>query len=211
VDVPATLVLGRRALEARRWADASQHFDLVRVADPGNAEAWLGLGRATYALGRPRDAAAYFRQVLQLASTDRRFDPFALQAAKLLDEIDKVEANLRDARSAANAGRTADAVRSFQAYLEARGSDAAVQLELGRLLVAAGRNGEAESTLRRATRLAPSDASAHHELGALLLTLNRRTEAIEELALALDLDPTRDDTKRYLSLARAGVGGPVSR
>ena len=67
------------------------------------------------------------------------------------------------------------------------------------------------ATLRHATRFAPSDAAAHHELGALLLTLNRRTEAIEELTMALDLDPTREDTKRYLGLARAGVGGPLTR
>ena len=211
VDIGAALVKGRRDLEARRYADASEQFDLVRRVAPGNAEAWLGLGRATYALGRPRDAAAYFRRVLELAASDKRFDPFALQAAKVLDEIDKTETALRDARNSVRAGRSADAIRSYQAYLDARPSDAAVQLELGRLLLNAGRNSEAEAALRRATRLAPSDAAAHHELGALLLTLNRRTEAIEELTMALDLDPTREDTKRYLGLARAGVGAPVTR
>ncbi|MBK7976122.1 MAG: protein kinase [Deltaproteobacteria bacterium] len=211
IDVAASLAQGRRDLEGRRWADASEQFELVRRAMPGNAEAWLGLGRATYALGRPRDAAAYFRRVLELAASDKRFDPFAIQAAKLLDEIDKADGALRDARSAARAGRSADAIRSYQDYLVARPADAPVQLELGRLLVNAGRNAEAEATLRHATRFAPSDAAAHHELGALLLTLNRRTEAIEELTMALDLDPTREDTKRYLGLARAGVGGPLTR
>ncbi len=202
VDVPATLAQGRRDLDARRWADAAERFELVRSADPSNLEAWLGLGRAVQALGRPRDAAAYLRHVMELGRDDRRLDVFVIQASKLLEQIERVDALLDQAHTAANEGRTDDAVQAFRAYLETRTDDAATWLELGRLLAGTRRKAEAETAFRNAARYSPSDAQVHHELGALLLSLNRRDDAIRELSFALELDPKREDTRRYLRMAR---------
>ncbi len=207
VDVAASLELGRQALAANRWAEAAEHFEQARSGDPRNAEAWLGLGRATEQLGRPRDAAAYFRKVLEIAGQDPRASSFAYQAEKHVTEIDRVENLLRAGRKSAAAGRDAEAIVSFRDYLQNRPNDGPAHLELGRVLARSGRLVDAEVTLREAIRLEPSDAAAHHELGAALLSLNRRTEAVDELKMALDLDPAREDTKRYLALARNG-GSP---
>ncbi|MFN7953302.1 MAG: serine/threonine-protein kinase [bacterium] len=163
--------------------------------------AWLGLGRSWRSGGPvtpPRTCVTRWRT----AGADRRLDVFAIQASKLLEQIDQVDDLLDQARAAAQDGRTDEAVRSFRSYLETRTDDGPVWFELGRLLVSARRKTEAEVALRNAARYAPSDPQVHHELGALLLSLNRREDAIHELGFALELDPSRDDTRRYLRMAR---------
>jgi hypothetical protein len=67
----AALQRGRELLAAGRPAEAKEAFEAALVADPGSAEAHLGIGRAYYALGDYAQAVIAFRSVLNFDNLPR--------------------------------------------------------------------------------------------------------------------------------------------
>ena len=103
------------------------------------------------------------------------------------------------ARSLDVAGRSAEAVREYEAYLAANpGSDVA-RAELGRLLYRTGDYAKAAPYLQSAVQLRPTDPVVQQELGYALAQAGRQAEAASAYREALRLAPAATATRALLS------------
>ncbi len=103
------------------------------------------------------------------------------------------------ARALDVAGRPADAVREYEAYVGANpGSDVA-RAELGRLLYRTGEFAKAAPYLQAAVQIRPTDPVAQQELGYALAQAGRQAEAAVAYREALRLAPAATATRALLS------------
>ena len=83
-----------------------------------------------------------------------------------------------------------------------------VLADLASLRIAQERYEQALKLFQTAVRIQPGVAKFYSGMGFALYRLNRRDEAIQSLERALSLDPTLDEARTYLELARSVAGGP---
>jgi Flp pilus assembly protein TadD/4-amino-4-deoxy-L-arabinose transferase-like glycosyltransferase len=109
-------------------------------------------------------------------------------------------------------GRTADAIREYEAALELEPDTAMAHSNLSMLLLARGDRAAAEGHAREAVRLAPGMAEARNNLGTALAAAGRDGEALANFERAVSLDPARAEFQVNLgsALARAGRGAEAS-
>jgi Flp pilus assembly protein TadD len=81
------------------------------------------------------------------------------------------------------------AIAEQRALASDRPNDAAVQNDLGNLLVLAEDNAAAEAAYRKAIELDPKNVSPHFNLGLLLEKRDARAAALKEFHKVLDIDP----------------------
>jgi tetratricopeptide (TPR) repeat protein len=128
------------------------------------------LGIAALALGRPRDAAAYFADAARLAP-------------------DAPGAYINTGQALLALGETEAAAAQFEKAVE-RGPDSVPALAgLGRAQAAIGRHQDAADTLRRALGLSAADATLHNDFGAALAALARPAEAEAAFRAAIAAKP----------------------
>ena len=72
------------------------------------------------------------------------------------------------------------------------------QFNLGAAAGRLGRYDEALAAYRRVLTMDPMDAEAHAGIGWLLLKAGRQSEGLRELQIAVRLEPSLDDERRYL-------------
>ncbi|MDF3298164.1 tetratricopeptide repeat protein [Streptomyces tropicalis] len=112
---------------------ATQDYRRVLEMDPKNKRAWYGLGLIDQQYGRTADARADFEKALAI-------DPHFMSA--LYSEAYMLKSSDPD-----------QAIQLLERASAAEPKAAAIQLQLGRLLMEKGRKGEAEAAFRRAVTI----------------------------------------------------------
>jgi tetratricopeptide (TPR) repeat protein len=152
-----------RALREGRYDEAERLYQSVIAAQPGLADAWLGLAAAHEARSNVAGAIAAYRRALQL-------DPDNADALAALAEL----------TAAGNSSAQASVLR---AALARRPEAPSLHAALGRLLAAEGRWSEARGAFEAAAALAPT--RAEHAFN-LAVALDRLGEAARAAANGVD-------------------------
>jgi tetratricopeptide (TPR) repeat protein len=213
--VALNLGLARLTLDNPRGAlDA---FEQALAADPGEARALAGRGRARAALGRLPLAAVDFNRAVALSPRDpdilggrgafrlRAGNPVGaladFDAARRLDPREPLH-DFNRGLALARLGRVAEAERAFSAVIRAAPDDAEAWLQRGRLRGAA-QPSEAAADLERAIALRPEWGRARYERGLLREALGQQAAAEEDFRRAWELghrDEALEERIRALGL-----------
>jgi len=181
----------------------------------------LGTALAHHQAGRPREADALYRQVLQLQPNN----PDALHLLGVIacqtGDHETAVGLINRAISASPSnptyysnlawalqgqGKLAEAVASFREALSLTPDDAGVRVNLGLVLQSQGRLDEAVASFREAIKLRPTLAEAHTNLGSALHVQGRLDEAIASHRAALSLKPDLAAAHSNLGNALRGQG-----
>jgi tetratricopeptide (TPR) repeat protein len=111
---------------------------------------------------------------------------------------DEFRAIVADALTHFQAGRLAEAERTYRAALALAPADPAVTHNLGVAIAAQGNHRTAVSCFEEALRADPSFVSAHFNRGAALIRLGEFEAAIKVFSRAAQLDPQLYDAHRIL-------------
>jgi tetratricopeptide (TPR) repeat protein len=82
--------------------------------------------------------------------------------------------------------------------LEVNPNHLRAQFNLGVASARLGRHDEAFAAYTRVLTMNPTDANAHANVGWLLLKVGRQTEGLRELQVAVNLEPSLDQERRFL-------------
>lgn len=99
-------------------------------------------------------------------------------------------------------GRLPEAGDSLRQALELNPDEVETLTDLGQVLSLTGQQEEAVALWKRAASL-PKSAEARHHLGIVALEAGEFERARDELILALELDPTRTESRYWLALLTA--------
>ena len=189
------------ALEEPRVALES--FDRALSIRGDYLSALVGRGEALLLLDRDSDAIAAFERALaanpSLTDVRRRVEVLRFQG---------LERDLAAARLAAQAGRSDEAVRLYQAAISASPDSPFLYRELGLIEVQRGESDAALEHFRRAVELDPSDAASLGQMGRLFEQRDDLAEALRlyDEALALEGNPElsrrRDSVRERVELAK---------
>jgi tetratricopeptide (TPR) repeat protein len=187
---------GVRALEARDFAAAAEHFRAgVRLA-PGTTS--LGrslrhkLGTALALSGDVTGAVAQFEEVVRLAGNDTRDEP-AAKAHYSLGVLAASSGNVTTAEK-----HLSGALRHNPNYLEAR-------VTLGDLRRSSGRFEQAMADYQEALRINPRSAEARFGYAMALVRLNRYREARDWLEESARTFPERREFSNALARVLAAA------
>jgi Flp pilus assembly protein TadD len=143
---------------------AAAYQEAVRL-QPSSADAHLSLGALLERQGDAKGAEPQYQQVLASAGGDASSKEAAGQAITALANLYMREKRFPEAEN------------MLRKLAGARGSDAVVYLQLGRVLAAAGKYEEAASEMQTGIQLAPGDASAVRDLADIYLLSKKNAEA----------------------------------
>ncbi|MBM3774071.1 MAG: tetratricopeptide repeat protein [Acidobacteria bacterium] len=184
---------GLKALEARQYEAAVEHFTKAAAVDPRDYAAQFHLGLSYSLLDRDAEAAAAYRKTLELkpglyqaelnlAIVLLRSKQPAASIPLLESAAQKKPAEFRPrfylAEALYAAGDPGRAAAGYRAALDLDEKSAAAHLGLARALVKQQRPADAQPHFRRAADLDPSYKDALLELAAQLETAGRPDEAI---------------------------------
>jgi tetratricopeptide (TPR) repeat protein len=158
----------RRAYEARRYAEAAEHFSVATRTCGPSAPLFLALGQAQLLAQNPADAVATLERI---RTDDAEYVPslkVKARALYLLHRDPEAEETLK--RAAARAP-----------------SDAEIPYHLGRIYYQQGRHTEAAETFRRAITLDPRAYRAWDNLGLALEALGDVAQAQQHYLKAIAL------------------------
>jgi tetratricopeptide (TPR) repeat protein len=166
----------RRAYEARRYAEAAEHFSVATRTCGPSAPLFLALGQAQLLAQNPADAVATLERI---RTDDAEYVPslkVKARALYLLHRDPEAEETLKRAVARAPA-------------------DAEIPYDLGRIYYQQGRHTEAAETFRRAITLDPRAYSAWDNLGLALEALGDVAQAQQHYLKAIAL--VHKDHPRY--------------
>lgn len=184
---------GLKALDAKNYGLAAQEFTKAIAADPKDYTAHFNLALANSMLGKPADAIAGYKKVLELQpgvyAAQLNLGILLLgqkQAAEALPYLDAAagqkpkEPRPRVYLSMAllQTGDLEKAAQSYQAALDLDPKSAPAELGLARALARQNRLADADPHFRRAAELNPSYRDSLLELAALYEKADRKPEAI---------------------------------
>lgn len=227
-DAPQ-LVLAEVCFQQGRLDEAEQHFRQVLQGDPGNARAYLGLGRLAGEGGQPRDALAHLERSASSPLTERASRILLADAHQKLG--DTAAAGREHARAldlpadppwpdpfqeevlSLMIGKQARLARLQTLHRQGRTAEAlelARQLEKdypdvywlveGRGQMTRGDFVGAEQALRKAIELAPGSVEAHFDLGTVLFQQRNLAAAAASFRKVTELEPGYGPA--YLRLGR---------
>ena len=183
-------VLGNLAklLDIRQQPEASLAlYDRLIARGAADAATYTTKGDLLYRLQRYDEAAAAWQRALA-------FDPGPAAAFSL---------HLSLGRAAWTRDRSADAAAPhYERALRIDPSNLGVLADLASLRTAQERYEDALKLFRTAVEMAPETAKFHAGMGYALYRLGRADAAVERLERALALDPTLDEARSHLILAR---------
>jgi tetratricopeptide (TPR) repeat protein len=179
---PARLLKGRIAERMGRISEAADNYEIALRSGSRNLTAFQWLVATLYRQNRFADAAAYVRQVGQIATLTGDLSSQAIPM------------NLR-------AGRIDDALQVAQAAAELRPADPLAQVWFGQTLALADKTDEAERVLLKCIKLAPKDIRTW---GALIWFYGRERRSAEARQFLAQVVEQVDMTslERQLVLAR---------
>lgn len=175
------------------------------VQDPEDYMAHFNLGAALQAMGKPDQAIAEYRRVLELRPQDTialNSLGAALQSmGRIGESIPEYQLALRarpdylDARynlgsALLASGKGAEAAAEFQQILAIKPDDSGAHANLGRALAVQGKMAEAAAEFENALRLDPQSADAHYGLGRVLAAQGDLKRAVDEFEAALRIAPS---------------------
>lgn len=180
---------GLEALGQRRLDDAERLFAAALARRPNNELAEIGLADVAWARGQRDRAGEHLRRAVALA-------PGALRPAHALTLF------------LVQTGRSAEAVASYRALVEAFPNEIGLRAELGGYLVALGDAAAGEQTLREAVARAPAAVEPRAVLVQAQLRRGALDDARREAAALAAAAP--GDARSFLALgqveARRGDG-----
>ncbi|MBM3560019.1 MAG: tetratricopeptide repeat protein, partial [Alphaproteobacteria bacterium] len=182
--VAAYTVPALAMIEAGHHEEARGILDGATRVWPLSADVQVLLARAQKGLRNEDTAAAHAVAAARLAPAyiDPAFDSIGLPAAKVRDGLLALGWGLY------YAGRGGEAIKRFDQYLGAGGSDVTAHLGRGWASLASGDGKAAEAAFRKALA-AGENADAHAGLGYVALAANRDAEAEKSFLKSLDLAP----------------------
>lgn len=161
---------GEIALWTGDHSVAIDSFERVLANAPKDADALLGLARATSRSGRKNDAVPHYRAYLELRPQDK-------------------DATLEYMELEAERGNTA-AVQEYDAlYRQRFGADKAYWLRMADIYALGNNPAASAAALREATRLAPQDHALHYRLAQSYPSEKDAAEAAAAIEHAVELDP----------------------
>lgn len=171
--------LGLKALEAKKYAEAVQHFTRACEADPSDYAARFHLALAQSLLGSDAEAIAGYRKVLELR-------PGLYEAQLNLGVLLLRQKQLQEA------------LPLLKAAAEARPAQARPHFYLGQALLESRDAGSAERSFRAAADLDPASSEAHLGLARALIQLGRLDEAATHYKKAAELEREVDLAHKIL-------------
>src|SRR6202021_2105005 len=154
---------------------------------PGNADLHNNLGAVLFRLGRADDAAACYREALEL---DPTCEEALLNLAALLSEADRLD----------------EAIACYRRAIEQNPDRPTTHHNLGAPHLRSEQLAEAACRFQAAIRLRPDFPEAHNNLGAAYLRLGRQPEAIPCLREAIRQQPDFAAAHVNLSIALLATG-----
>lgn len=186
----ATLGWARRRSEAGALEDAAALLRAAVRADSGSSRAWVELGLAEDAVGRPHAALAAFRRAIAVDSNSAWAHGCMAWA------------RLRAGNELLALGHATRAARRDPRYADA-------YTILARALEAVGLRARARDLLLRAIALDPRRGWAYLELARMMSENGRRAEAAGVLESFLDLVPDDSAARAMLAALADRAAAPV--
>ena len=184
---------GLKALDAKNYTLAAQEFTKAVEADPKDYTAHFNLALANSMLGKPAEAIAGYKKVLELQpgvyQAELNLGMVLLgekRAAEALPYLDAAAGQkpkeprprLYLSMALLETGDLEKAGQSYQSTLELDRGSAAAELGLGRVLSRQDRLADADPHFRRAAELNPVYRDSLLELAALYEKADRKADAI---------------------------------
>jgi tetratricopeptide (TPR) repeat protein len=199
---PSEAGLGFVELATEDYEDAVKRFDQVLKRSRDYAPALAGRGEALLALKRDRDALESFEAAL---AVDATLD-LPKRRVELL-QFRVLEAELGNARKAAEAGRYDEAMAAYQQAIAASPQSAFLYREMGAIERRRNNRDAAIDQYRKAVDLDPHDAAAWRELGEVHEERDEHAAAVDAYVKAMAIEPSPvlqariDQLKGILALA----------
>jgi arylsulfatase A-like enzyme/tetratricopeptide (TPR) repeat protein len=197
---------------------AASLFQQVIDKRPDTADAYRYLAFVYWQAGRPNEAIRTLETALAHGVTHRDVrvklgiyraeTGSADRAIALLEGLadDDVEALNALGIAFGQAGRSADALRTFTHVLDVDPTNGLGWQNIGTVQLRAGDRDAAEKSLRRALAIDDTLSGAHTTLGVVLSESGRKNEAIDAWTRAVALDPRELDALYNLTVTLLDVG-----
>ena len=220
IDLDRRMHAAVDAYEAGRLAEAVTILQQVITERPDNAEAYLDLAVAYWEAGQQAEAVRTLESAMQRGVTQRdvriklglclALSGEGRRAIRLLEPTAGDDPDALNALGLAygQAGRPADALRTFAHLLAIDPGSGLTYENIASVHTAAGDFAAAEKALRRALDLDPHLAGARTSLGTVLASTGRMAEAIDAWKLAVDADKEAYVALYNLTLALVQAGRP---
>lgn len=181
---PADTGLGYVRLAQRDYKEAIASFDLALRQSAAYAPAMVGRGDALLGLSRAAEALKTFQAALAA-------DPSLAIAAERVQmlQLRTSQAELTDARQAADAGRFDEARRAYERAIAASPDSAFLYRDLGTVERRQGDGLAALEAFRRAVAMDPSDVRSLVQIGELLEAQGDFDGAVRAYEQAVAIEP----------------------
>ncbi len=184
-------LLGQTALARRDWPAAIEHLEAALAAVPDANRLHHPLAQAYRGQG---DRAKAEEQLAQAGQVGLKPPDPLLDAATALRTGERLA--LMSGRTAARAGRYADAAQEFRRALAARPESVEARVNLGTMLANLGDRPAAVEQFRDALKRDPDNATAHFNLASMLAPTERQ-EALTHVEAALAARPQDAEARRF--------------
>ncbi len=184
---PLHKALGEVAMDRAEFAEAYAHFQKAVGLESGDTRARFMGAVALTRMGRFQEALSAFETV---GETDKDFPGLSVERGRLFEE----------------SGRTAEALKEYEAAFAKSAEDPDLWIRVGCARVAAGQGAAAEDLLEKALKARQRSAEANYCLGRALFDQERYVDAIARLERAQSLDGTRAIYSLYVGWVSAEVG-----
>ena len=218
IDLDKMLHRASEQFAAGRAPEAIATYRQVIDRRRDTADAYRNLAFVFWQIGRPADAIATLeaairagvkqRDILVKLGTYLAETGAAGRAVALLETLPEDDTEALNALGIAygQAGRAADAMRTFTRALELDATNGLAHQNIGTLHLRDGDLAAAEASLRKAMAIDPSLPGAYTALGVVLVKTNRRADAIDAWKRAVELEPTEYDALYNLTVELVNAG-----
>ena len=218
IDLDALLHRAGDLYQRGNLREAAEAFQQVIARRPDTADAYRYLAFVFWQAGRPADAIATLEAALRNGITHRdvrvKLGIYLAEVGEANRAIALLEGMAGDDTEALNslgiaygqAGRTADAMRTFAKVLDVDSTNGLAWQNMATLQLRAGDRKTAEASLRRALAIDEKLPGAYTTLGVVLSSTGRKPEAIEMWKQAVAIEPTEYDALYNLTVTLAETG-----
>jgi tetratricopeptide (TPR) repeat protein len=202
--------IGAVFADQEKWDEAIDAYRKAVEHAPKDPQWYTKLGDALMKRGKPDEAAAAFRKVIEIQPKYYSSQSTGLLRSKkwqeAVDAANKaIELDPNDAAAWGNLGAALVQLKKWDAAIAA--CRKAVELDrknanahwgLGSALFNQKKWGEAAAAFREVTELNPKDATAHSNLGAALREQRKLDEAVAAYRKVIELDPKNSSAYFWL-------------
>ena len=218
IDVDAALHEAGDLYERGRLRESAELFASIIQRRPDTADAYRYLAFVQWQAGRPKDAIATLERALRNGITHRdvrvKLGVYLAQTGDAARAIALLEGLAADDTEALNAlgiaygqaGRTSEALRTFQHVLSIDSTSGLAWQNIAIVQLRGGDRAGAETSLRRALEIDPALPGAYTTLGVVLSNTGRKSEAVDAWKRAVAIDPGEFDALYNLTVTLIELG-----